>query len=141
LHSSDAGEKIFEYSERVHQLFIDFKKVYDSVMREVLCNILIEFGVPMNLVTPIKMCLNETYSKVHIGKLLPDKFHIKNGLKLGDALLPLLFSLGLDYALRKVQENQVGQKLNGTYQLLMYADDVNLLGGNIDTVKKNRNFN
>jgi hypothetical protein len=43
----------------------------------------------------------------------------------------------LEYAIRKVRENQVGLKLNGTHQLLAYADDVNLLGDNIDTVNKN----
>jgi hypothetical protein len=52
----------------VHQQFIDFKKAYDSDRREVLYNILIEFGVPMKLVRLPKMCLNETYSKVRIGK-------------------------------------------------------------------------
>jgi len=52
----------------VHQLFIDFKKAYDSVRRNVLYNILIEFGVSMKLVRLIKMCLNETYSKVRVGK-------------------------------------------------------------------------
>jgi hypothetical protein len=43
-------EKKWEYSSTVHQLFIDFKKAYDSVRREVLYSILIEFGIPRKLV-------------------------------------------------------------------------------------------
>jgi hypothetical protein len=53
------------------------------------------------------------------------------------ALSPLLFNFVLEYAIRKVQENQVGLKLNGTHQLLIYADDLSLLGDNIDIVNKN----
>jgi hypothetical protein len=83
---------MWAYSETVHQLFIDFKKAYDSVRREVLYNINIEFGIPMKLVRLIKMCLNETYSKVRIGKHLSDSFPIQNGLKQGDDLSTLLFN-------------------------------------------------
>jgi hypothetical protein len=72
---------------------MDFKKAYDSVRREILYNILIEFGVLMKLVRLIKICLNETHNKVRIGKHLSDGFPIQNGLKQGDALSPLLFTL------------------------------------------------
>src|SRR5215469_14631986 len=64
-------------------------------------------------------------------------FPIRNGLKQGDALSPLLFNFALDYVVRRFQVNQDGLKLNGTHQLLAYADDVNTLGGSVDTVKKN----
>ena len=128
----------------MHQLFIDFVKAYDSVRWEVLYNILIEFGVPMKLVKLIKMFLNETYGRVWIGKHLLVSNHsyyeIKNGLKQGDALSPLPFNFALlvEYAIRRVQVNQDGLKLNGTHQLLDYADDVNVLDGSVLTVKKNR---
>jgi hypothetical protein len=62
-------KKKWEYNGTVNQLFIDFKKAYDSIKREVLYNILLEFGTPKKLVRLIKMCLIETYSKVCIGKL------------------------------------------------------------------------
>jgi len=64
-------------------------------------------------------------------------FPIRNGLKQGDALSPLLSTFALEYAIRRVQVNQDGLKLNGTHQLLAYADDVNILRGSVDTVKKN----
>jgi hypothetical protein len=60
----------------------------------------------MKLGRLIKMCLNETYSKIRIGKYLSDSSPIQNGLEQGDALSPQLFN----FAIRKTQENQVGLK-------------------------------
>ena len=124
----------------MRHLLIVFKKAYDSVRREVLYNILNKFGIPMQLVGLIRMCLNETYSRVHIGKQLSDMFPIRNGLKQRDALLPLLFNFPLECAIRRIQVNQVSWKLNCTHQLLVYADDVNILGGSIHTKGKPRSF-
>jgi len=60
-----------------------------------------------------------------------------NGLKRGDALSPLLYNYTSEYAIRRIQVNQNGLKLNGTHQFLVYADDVNILGGSVPTVKEN----
>jgi hypothetical protein len=66
-----------------------------------------------------------------------DKFPVKNGLKQGHALLPLLFSFALDYADRGVHVKQDGLKWNGTHQFLVYVDDFNMLGGSVHTIEKN----
>ena len=91
------------YLMEYHQLFIDFKKVYDSAGREIFYKILIEFGTPRKLVRLIKMSLTETYSRVRVGKNVSDKFPIRNGLKQGDAISPMLFNFTLEYTIRRVQ--------------------------------------
>jgi len=72
-------EKRWEYKEAVHPVFIDFKKAYELVRREVLYNILIKFGIPMKLVRLIKLCLTEMYNIVRVGKNLYDLFPIRSG--------------------------------------------------------------
>jgi hypothetical protein len=78
------------------------------------------------------MCLNETCSKVRIGKYLSDEFSIQNSQK-QDVLWPLLFNFSLEHAIRNVQRNKVRLKTNGTHQKFVYADDVNLFGDSINT--------
>ena len=70
-------EEKWEYNKVVHQLFTHFKKAYDTFRKEVLCNILIEAGIPLKLVRLIKLCLNETYGRVQAGKYLSDMFPLR----------------------------------------------------------------
>jgi hypothetical protein len=120
----------------VFQLFIGFKKAYDSVRREVLYNIIIEFDFPMKLIRLITMCMTDTYSRACVHKYLSDMIIIRKGLKQGDDLSSLLFNSALGNAIRSIQVNQNGMKLKGTHQYLVYTDDVNALGGGIHTIKK-----
>jgi len=83
------------------------------------------------------MSLTETYSRVRVGKNVSDRNPISNGVRQGDALSALPFNFALEYAIRRVQVNQDVLKLNGTHQLLAYADDINILGGGIHTLKQN----
>jgi hypothetical protein len=65
-------------------------------------------------------------------------FPDRNGLKQGDALLPLLSTFALEYAIRRVQVNQDSLQLIGIHQLLAFADDVSILGRSLHTIKQQK---
>jgi len=83
------------------------------------------------------MSLAETYSRVRVGKNVSYRSPIRNGLKKGDTLSPMLFNFALEYAIRRIQVKRGGLKLNGTHQVLAYADDIHILAGSIHTLKEN----
>jgi hypothetical protein len=120
----------------IFSCYLIFKRA--SVRKEISYNILFELGILWKLVGLIKTCLNENCYIVRIDKNLSRKYPIQNGLKLADALSSLLFNTGLEYASRRVQENQEGENLNGTDQILSYADVFNIAGENIDTIQKTK---
>jgi hypothetical protein len=76
-----------------------------------LCNIVIQVGICLELVRPIKMCLNGTYSRVQVGKNLSDMFRIEKRLKYRNNLSPF-FYFALVFATRTVQVPQDSLKLN-----------------------------
>jgi hypothetical protein len=84
--------------------------------------------IPAELIQAIHKLINFIWNK----KELPDQWKQEYVLK------PQLFIFTLEYTIRKVQENQVGLKLNWTHQLLAYGNDTNLLRDNIDNIDKNK---
>ena len=60
-------EKKWEFDQSVHQLYIDFKKVYDSIKRERMYEILTRWGIPKKLANLVQVCLKDTRGRVRIG--------------------------------------------------------------------------
>jgi sorting nexin-29 len=116
-------EKACEYKADIHQLYIDYKKAYDTINRAELVEIMKEFGIPMKLIRLVKMTLTNTNSKVKIqGKLSPS-FETMIVLRQGDSLSTLLFNLCMEKIIRNIRINPGGTIFNRTRQCLAYADE------------------
>ena len=129
-------EKAWEYNISIHQLFVDFKQAYDSIRRNIIFNIMEEFGIPRKLIRLTKATLTATKCKIMIQGALSDPFDIDTGLRQGDRLSTILFNLALEKVIRAMSINWKGTIFTSSKQLTAFADDVDLLGRGTLAVKE-----
>lgn len=129
--------KYWEFGKDLHLLFVDFEKAYDTVRRNYLWSVLIEFGIPQKLIRLIKECMENSKCKIKIGTFISDSFEVQSGVRQGDGLSPILFNFVLEKALQKLRNENIGISL-GNYKinLLAYADDIVILGQTEDDIRK-----
>ena len=128
-------EKCKEYNIETHHLFVDFKAAYDSVIRNKLWRLMEEFGIPNKLISLTKLTLNGANSRVRIRNKMSETFKIEEGLRQGDPLATLLFNLTLEAAVRTMNIDTSGTIFTKSSQLLGFADDLDIIGRNMEAVK------
>lgn len=135
-------EKSIEYNVEHWQFFIDFKQAYDSIHRDSLWLIMKQFGFPNKLIRLTKMCVEGSEGRVRIGKLETVDFEIKNGLRQGCVLSPMLFNLTLEKVVREVTNStnkgvmMLTEGNERNIQLLAYADDVVIFGKSAQEIER-----
>ncbi|KAI5731765.1 hypothetical protein M8J77_015617 [Diaphorina citri] len=124
-------EKVWEYNNGGHFVFIDFKKAYDSANRPCLLKILKEFQIPTKLISLISDCLDKTLCKIKMPNTNSDEFEVTSGLRQGDPISPILFNLMLERVDREfLKHNHRGLKMGEkSITRMAYADDVILMAG------------
>ncbi|KAL4096954.1 hypothetical protein QTP88_021820 [Uroleucon formosanum] len=128
-------QKAWEYDKNLCVLFVDFKKAYDSIHRPSLINIMKEFSFPKKLINLVEATLKYTEIEVKAANRASEPVRVTMGLRQGDALSPVLFNLVLEKVIREANITggfSVGQT---TVDLLAYADDIAILGNNVEEVK------
>jgi Reverse transcriptase (RNA-dependent DNA polymerase) len=128
--------KCWEYNITVHQLFIDFKQAYDSLNRERLWFALEWLGVPKKLVSLCKLTVTDSRCCVKVEGRLSREFNVQSGVRQGDALSPILFSLALEYVFRLSKMPQDNILFDKSAQVLAYADDLCILGRSVAAVRE-----
>jgi sorting nexin-29 len=130
-------EKKYEYRQNIWQLFVDFKKAYDSIHQKSLYNIMDEVGIPKKLINLIKMCMENTQYQIRVDNTLSKAFEVNTGLKQGDALSPMLFNLSLKKTIREMQKETTGITIGERrIQVLGFADDLKILESSLNDTKR-----
>uniref|UniRef100_A0A8D9DWW4 Craniofacial development protein 2 n=1 Tax=Cacopsylla melanoneura TaxID=428564 RepID=A0A8D9DWW4_9HEMI len=127
--------KCYEFNKDLHCLLIDFRKAYDSVIKEEIWKEMNQQRIPSKLIKLTKACMSESRCKVRVNGKLTDSFEVKSGLKQGDCLSPILFNLVLEKAIRKVTETNEGITMGQIINILAYADDIILIAETEDGLK------
>src|ERR1700755_2387713 len=129
-------KKAWEYNISIQKLFVDFKQAYDSIRRNIIFNIMEEFGIPRKLIRLTKGTLTATKCKILIQGALSDPFDIDTGLRQGDRLSTILFNLALEKVVRAMSINWNGTIFTTSKQLAAFADDADLIGRGTLAIKE-----
>lgn len=128
-------EKCWEHNMDVHNIFVDFSKAYDSIIRKQMWSILEEFGIPHKIISMAKVCVDGSRARVKAEGGLSEAFEVITGVKQGDSLSPCLFNLVLEKAVRKAMLTPGGIQMGTTVKLLGYADDLDAMGSEQEEVE------
>lgn len=129
-------EKFWEFNIDVYQLFIDFKQAYDSIDRGKLLAAMLDFEIHPKLVRLVGCTMQGTRCQVKVDRELTSGIEVSQGLKQGDGLAPMLFNLALEYAMRRARADTRATFMEKSVQITGYADDLNILGRSIITIKE-----
>jgi hypothetical protein len=119
-------KKCHEYNTELHNVFVDFRQAFDSVNRLMIPECLKQYKVPGKLIKLVQATLQRTKVKVKINNDMTEQFEITSGLKQGDPLSALLFSIVMDVIISKVEaRGNISTRLK---QISAYADDIIIIG-------------
>lgn len=129
-------EKGWEHNTPIYQLLVDFKQAYDCIDREALYAAMEELGIPHKLVKLTRITMVHSNCQVKIQNKLTDNFVTDIGLRQGDGLAPILFNLVLEKVIREMKIHSAGTIATKSYQIVGYADDMNIVGRTVSDVKE-----
>jgi hypothetical protein len=121
-------EKAREHNMEIHQIFVDFRKAYDSIQRVKLCSIIAHFENPDKLIRLTKTTMEISTYRVQIGTIMTDGFKVGTGLKQGDGLAPNLFNIALEYVIKQLSVQTTLTILYKLVQLTGHLEDINIMG-------------